>query len=52
MALEGKRVAELEALLGGLRASQYRAALDCRASGSRAGALEERNSQLQEQART
>ena len=51
MALEAKRSAELEALLSGLRASQYRCAVDSQHSGSRAETLEDRNMQLQEQVR-
>lgn len=44
-------MAELEALLSGLRASQYRCAVDSQHSGSRAETLEDRNLQLQVQVR-
>ena len=51
VALEQRRVAEMEALLAGLRASQYRCAVDSQHAGSRAETAEERSLRLQEQAR-
>ena len=49
VALEQRRIAEMEALLAGLRASQYRYAVDSQHAGSRAETAEERSLRLQEQ---
>ncbi len=52
MALEQRRVAEMEALLAGLRASQYRCAVDSQHAGTRAETAEERSLRLHEQVLT
>ncbi len=47
--LEKGRVAELEALLSGLRAREYKADSTSQRSGSQLGAIQERNKMLEEQ---
>jgi chromosome segregation ATPase len=47
--LEKGRVAELEALLTGLRAREYQADSSSQRSGSQLGAVQERNKALEEQ---
>lgn len=47
--LEKGRVAELEALLSGLRAREYKADSTSQRSGSQLGAIQERNKMLEDQ---
>ncbi len=49
LALERNRVAELEALMAGLRAREYRSDLSSTKSGSQLAMMQERNRVLEEQ---